>query len=236
MRQRASVARLSDEVLVLHPSILKVFMLEERADRFVILEKATRFGVGQSAYEIDRALEGGSLNPGLILRDAGDFNLGPVKLVGVVYTNDALLFTPLGQRILAIYAEHSRVHEVLQRVNEALPNLMAQLGVGLMPSNLTKSAAEATAIARNYVMAMVRSPDVSVDHVSLNQASRIWEVGGAYRTFPFARSRRFKLQVDAKDGAVIGFSAIPKPSLAPVIVGIVVILGTLGFALFLFLR
>lgn len=232
MHQQPSAMKLTEEVLVLHPGILKVFMLEERADRFVVVEESARPGVGQLAYEVDQSLKSGALNPARILEAAAEFNknLGVPRLVGVLYGNGGVMFTYTSPyRLLAICAEASRFHEALWTVNGALPTLMGELEVGLMPVDYVKSAAEAAEIARNYVATAGKSPEVSVDEVTLNQARRMWEIRGSHRTFPFARSRRFQLQLGAQNGVVMGFVSTPKPSLAPLLTGIGVILGTLLF-------
>jgi len=237
MRQRVSEARLSDEILLLHPSVLKVFLLEERTDRFAIVEEAARVGVGQSVYEINHSLESGSLNPSRVLAGAADSNLGDARLVGVLYSGEAILFTRIGrQRVLAICAEPARFHEVLQTVSEALPSLMQELGAGSMPVGRAKSATEATEIARSYVSALVRSPDVSVDEVTLERTRSIWAIQGSYRPNPLARSRTFQLELDAVSGAVTGFVSVPRASLAPLVVGITIIAGTLLFAWLIFLN
>jgi hypothetical protein len=60
-------ARLTEEILGLHPSILKVFMLEERGGNLFVVEEAAKPGNGNLAYEIDESLRSGALTPLLIL-------------------------------------------------------------------------------------------------------------------------------------------------------------------------
>ncbi len=224
------MARLSDEVLLLHPSITKAFVLEENAGRFVIVEEASRAGVGRFAWDIDQSLASGSLNPTLILDGSADLKLGVPKLVGVIYSNEAVMFTRISaHRILALCAEPYGFDEAMQNVNQALPTLMEASWARLNPVTNPKCAAEAAAIARNYVAAVIRTPDVSIDEVTLHQANRIWEIQGSYRSIPFARSRRFQLQLGSQDGAIIDFVSPQRPSLAPLLTGTTVILGTLFF-------
>jgi len=224
--------RLSDEVLLLHPSILKAFVLEENAGRFVIVEEAARAGVGGSVWDIDRSSASRSLNPALILGGSADLKLGVPKRVGLVYSNEAVMFTRIGAHtILAICAEPFGFDEAMQSVNQALPTLMVASWARLNPVTNPKSAVEAAEIARNYVIAVVRTPDVSIDEVTLHQANRMWEIQGSYRSIPFARSRRFQLQLGSENGAIIGFVSPQRPSLAPLLTGSIVILGTLFFLL-----
>jgi hypothetical protein len=230
MRQAPSVARLSDAVLKLHPSILRVFILEERTDRFVIAEEAARASGGWFARDIDQSLASGSLNALQILGGPADLILGVPKLVGVLYSNEAVIFTRVdANRILAICTEPSGFEEALQSVNRALPTLTERPELRHTPATTPKSAGEAAEIARNYVATLIKTPDVSIDEVTLNQTGRIWEIQGLYRSMPFARSRRFQLQLGSENGAIMGFVSPQRPSLAPLVTGITIILGTLFF-------
>lgn len=90
------------------------------------------------------------------------------------------------------------------------------------------SAAEATNIARNYVTTMARTPAVCIDEVTLHETSRMWKVQGSYRSNPFARSRSFQLQLGAENGLIMAFTpSPPRQPLAPLLTGIVVIVGVL---------
>lgn len=104
----------------------------------------------------------------------------------------------------------------------------------IMPVASSKSAAEAAEIARNYVVALAKSPDVSIDGVTLSEAQELWEVQGSYRCMPFARSRRFQLQLRQGNGGITWFTSPPRPSLAPLVTGIGVIIGILIFMFWLF--
>lgn len=240
MYEQPSAAKLTDEVLDLYPSILKVFLLEARAGRLVVVEESVRPGFEVLPHDVDQALMSGTLDPLPIFDAAAQFNanLGVPKLVGILYRDTGLILAHITSfRLLAICVEVSGFHEVLQILDKALPNLMIDVQARLMPVNYVRSAAEATEIARNYVAAVGKSPEVSVDEVALNQEKRIWEIRGSHRTFPFARSRRFQLQIGTQNGVVMGFFSTPRPSLAPLLAGIIVILGTLLFLVwFLFLN
>jgi hypothetical protein len=223
------MARLSDEVLALHPSISKVFVLEEDAHGFLVAEEATRDGEGWVDSVLDQSLANGSLNPALILGNSGGLNWGVPKLVGLLYPNEAVMFARIGaHRILGIRCTPTGFDEALQTVNQTLPALM-ELTVTHVPTTDSKSAAEAAEIARTYVANVIKTPDVSIDEVNLIQVRSMWEIHGCYRSIPFARSRRFQLYLRSDNGAVMGFASPPRPSLAPLLIGISVILGTLAF-------
>ena len=223
------MSRLSDSVLTLHPSILKVFILEETVGRFTVVEEAARGDVAANFGVIDQSLLRGSLNPASVLGNS-DLNLGPPRLVGAIYGNGAVMFAGLGgKRILAICALPTKFEEALQNVSQALPALLESPRAEGIGSAAPKSAAEAAEIARSYVAAVIRTPDVSVDDVNLHQPDRLWVIQGAFRSNPFARSRRFQLQLGSEDGSVVTFASLERTSLTPLIIGVMLILGTLFF-------
>ena len=228
MRQ-AWGGRLIDEILLLHPSIIKVFILEERTDRFMVVEERARAGVGHFVNDIDRSLASGTLNPAL-LDNSVDLSLGPPRLVGVLYSKEGVLFSRISaQTVVAISTEPSDFDEVLQIVSRALPTLIGQSRSRSFPEANPISAAEATETARNYVAAVVKSPDISIDEATLHRDSQTWNIQGSFRSMPFARSRRFQLQLGSGNGAVVRFIVLPTTSIAPLLTGIGVIVGTLFF-------
>ena len=234
MPQVPPAPKLSDEILALHPSIAKAFILEASGDQFIIVEESTRADIGPFDYDIDLSLTSGSLNPALILDRSSDLNLGAPRLVGVLYGEEAVIFSRIGARkILAISAEPSSFDETMQSVNRILPSLIERWGTSLREDKASKSAAEAAEIARNYVAAVVKSPDVYIDEVTLDHTRRVWEIQGSYRSIPFARSRRFRLQLGCENGAIMGFFSPPRPSLVPLLTGISIILGALAFLVWL---
>ena len=224
--------RLTDEVLVLHPSILKVFMLEERDGKLFVVEESAKPGDGKLAYEIDESLRSGALTPLLILGAATEFNknLSVLRLVGFLYANGGVIFTRISEeRLLAICTEASRFHEAMQILNGAILSLIRELATPLRPAGYVKSAEGAEEITRTFVARASRSSQVSVEEVILNQTRRIWEIRGSNRSSALTRSKKFQLQLDAETGAVIGFTSTPRPSLVPLLAGIGIAVGTLIF-------
>jgi len=228
--------RLTDEVLALHPGILKVFMLEERDGKLLVVEESAKPGNGKLAYEIDESLRSGALTPLLILGAATEFNKNSstLKLVGFLYGNGGVIFAHITEdRLIAICTDASRFHEAMQTLNGALPSLIRELTPPLRPGGYVKSAEGAEEITRTYVARASKASEVSVDEVTLNQTRRMWEIHGSHRSSPLTRSRKFQLQLDAETGAVVGFTSTPRPSLAPLFAGIGVVVGTLLFLIWL---
>ena len=228
--------RLTDEVLALHPGILKVFMLEERDGKLLVVEETAKPGNGKLAYEIDESLRSGALTPLLILGAATEFNKNSstLKLVGFLYGNGGVIFTHITEdKLIAICTDAPRFHEAMQTLNGALPSLIRELAPPLRPGGYVKSAEGAEEITRTYVARASKASEVSVDEVTLNQTRRMWEIHGSHRSSSLTRSRKFQLQLDAETGAVIGFTSTPRPSLAPLFAGIGVVVGTLLFLIWL---
>jgi hypothetical protein len=126
-----------------------------------------------------------------------------------------------------------RVRQGIAYVNDALTSIAEAPLVVMMSGATPISAAVAAEIARNYVVAVTRTSDVSVDEVTLLQSNGVWAVSGCHRSTPFARSRRFQLQLNAEDGAVTFFVSAPGPSLAPLVAGISIIVSSLIFLIWL---
>ena len=228
--------RLTEEVLALHPGILKVFMLEERDGKLLVVEETAKTGNGKLAYEIDESLRSGALTPLLILGAATEFNKNSstLKLVGFLYGNGGVIFAHITEdRLIAICTDASRFHEAMQTLSGALPSLIRELAPPLRPGGYVKSAEGAEEITRTYVARASKASEVSVDEVTLNQTRRMWEIHGSHRSSSLTRSRKFQLQLDAETGAVIGFTSTPRPSLAPLFAGIGVVVGTLLFLIWL---
>jgi hypothetical protein len=228
--------RLTEEILVLHPGILKVVMLEERDGKLGVVEEAAKPGNGKVAYEIDESLRSGALTPLLILGAATEFNKNSsiLKLVGFLYGNGGVILARITEdRLLAICTEPSRFHEAMQTLNGALPSLVRELATSLSSAGYVKSAEGAEAIARSYVARASKSSQVLVEEVTLNQTRHTWEIRGSHRSSPLSRSKKFQLQLEAETGAVIGFASTSRPSLAPLLAGIGVVVGTLLFLIWL---
>ena len=228
--------RLTDEVLALHPGILKVFMLEERDGKLLVVEETAKPGNGKLAYEIDESLRSGALTPLLILGAATEFNKNSstLKLVGFLYGNGGVIFAHITEdKLIAICTDAPRFHEAMQTLNGALPSLIRELAPPLRPGGYVKSAEGAEEITRTYVARASKASEVSVDEVTLNQTRRMWEIHGSHRSSLLTRSRKFQLQLDAETGAVVGFTSTPRPSLVPLFAGIGVVVGTLLFLIWL---
>lgn len=211
-------------------------MLEERGGNLFVVEEAAKPGNGNLAYEIDESLRSGALTPLLILGVATEFNknTSKLKLVGFLYANGGVIFTQITEeRLLAICTETSHFHEAMQTLNGTLPSLIRELATPPTPAGYVKSAENAEAIARTYVARASKSSQVLVEEVTLNQTRHMWEIRGSHRSSPLSRSKKFQLQLEAETGAVIGFASTSRPSLAPLLAGIGVVVGTLLFLIWL---
>ena len=80
---------LTQDILSLHQGIGEAFILEERAGRFVVVEKTARDNAEKLSNIIDESTESSSLGLWLITGAAAQFRKtqGSPRLVGILYTD-----------------------------------------------------------------------------------------------------------------------------------------------------
>lgn len=145
---------LAEQILALHVGIREVLILEERGSHFIVTEEATSKGAANATGMVNQLTADAMLAPQLILGAAGRFSKTPesLRLVGLLYDQEGILFTYLNEdRLLAITTEPAGFSEVMQTVNDALPDLVKQLDVGARTMGAVKSVVDAGEIARTYV-------------------------------------------------------------------------------------
>lgn len=222
--------KLTEEVLVLHPSIQKAFILEERAGKLFAVEEASRVNGKPLAEDIDEALSDGTLTPALLIGAATQFSKysNTLKFVSVLYETGGVMFTTISEtRLLAIATEPSGFHQALENVSKSLPDLIKRRESGKRQPGTVKSAAEAEDIAKTYVTRAGNASNVSIEEVAFNEATGRWDVQGSYHR-SLAGSKKFHVELDAEQGAVMGFASTPDLASATRYVEIAAILGGLS--------
>jgi hypothetical protein len=200
--------KLTDEVLALHDGIRQVLILEDRNGEFVVTEKATKYEISKSPYDLEEATENAKLAPALILGAAGQFQRipGSLKLVGILYRNEGRMLTYLDEgRLLEIHTEPSSLYDAMRMVNETLPNLIKEHGIRTKGQGAIKSAAEAENIARTFIARTKRSTRVLINAISFRATDSRWEVKGYYSSTRLSRSKDFQLEMAAEDGTIVSF-------------------------------
>jgi len=185
---------LARSVLALHEGIREVFVLEEGAGQYVVVEEATRGGLSLLSESLHEVRKHAHLIPALILGGAAQFtgDSNGLKLMGILYQNGGVIFTRLGEKkILALSTSPESLYSVMEKVNGSLPGLLERESGERAP--VVKSAAEADDIARSYLASRLRG-SIFVDDVS-------------YRSSRWAYSKRFQVELDADTGSVLRFAS-----------------------------
>src|SRR5208283_4527132 len=198
---------LARRVLALHEGIREVFVLEEGAGQYVVVEKATRGGLSLLSECLHEVRKHAHLIPALILGGADQFTGDPngLKLMGILYQKGGVIFTHLGEKkLLALSTSTESLYSVMEKVNGSLPGLLEHESGERAP--VVKSAAEADDIARSYLAPRVRG-SIVVDDVSYREADQRWMVWGSYRPSRWAYSQRFQVELDADTGSVLRFAS-----------------------------
>jgi hypothetical protein len=198
---------LARSVLALHEGIREVFVLEEGAGQYVVVEEATRGGLSLLSESLHEVRKHAHLIPALILGGAAQFtgDSNGLKLMGILYQNGGVIFTRLGEKkILALSTSPESLYSVMEKVNGSLPGLLERESGERAP--VVKSAAEADDIARSYLASRLRG-SIFVDDVSYREADHQWRVWGSYRSSRWAYSKRFQVELDADTGSVLRFAS-----------------------------
>jgi len=208
---------LADHVLALHKDIHEVLILEDREGNHVVVGEASRKGVTLLADSMNVPSKKGLLAPMIILGSANQFGGQQSKLVGIEYEEAGLVLAPLSEsRLLAISTKPESLRDVWETVSAALPQLEQHaLEIPTAPGGVT-SAAEAENRARYFLTERYPrySSRIMVSEVSYRRVDEQWEVHGSFRSGIWSRSRRFLVEVDARDGSVKRFIVVPPPPLS----------------------
>ncbi|MGA2783791.1 MAG: hypothetical protein ABSF09_03730 [Candidatus Bathyarchaeia archaeon] len=198
---------LARSVLALHEGIREVFVLEEEAGEYVVVEEATRGGVSLLSESLHVVRKHAHLIPAVILGGAAQFTGDPssLKLMGILYQKGGVIFTHLGEKkLLALSTSPESLYSVMEKVNGSLPGLLEWESGERAP--VVKSAAEAEDIARSYLASRLRG-SIFVDDISYCEADHRWMVCGSYRPSRWAYSKRFQVELDADTGSVKRFAS-----------------------------
>jgi len=198
---------LSKDVLALHDGIQEVFILENRPGQYAVAEEATRSTslLSLSFHEVGNHAQ---IVPAVILGGAGQFTSEPdsLRLVGILYQRWGVIFTHLDEkRLLALSTSPESLYSVMERVNDSLPGLLKR--ERREEAADVKSAAEAEAIARSFLIGRLRG-SISVDEISYRGTDHQWLVHGSYRRSRWVFAKRFQVELDADNGSVMRFATI----------------------------
>lgn len=206
---------LTEQVLALHEGIREVYVLEERAGQFIVVEEAFRGHAATLPDEINEPTRNGALAPALILGAATQFSKTPgsLRTVGMLYTDVGIMLAYVDEdKLLTISTEPSSFSNAMQLVNDALPGLIKELETERKVPGAVKSVAEAGEIARTYVSQAGNASSVVISEITYRAANHLWEVHGTYRSSRVTPSKEFELEVDGDEGSIMSFKSLPSSS------------------------
>lgn len=228
---------LTQDVLALHKGIGEAVILEERSGRLALVEKAARDRTRTLSNIVEETTEGTALGPALILGTAAQFRKAHavLRLVGILYGDLGIILTSLAEnRLLAVRTENSSLGDAMKLLDDNLPGLIRRSETGAENLVAVKSAVEADNIARGYINSVNGSSRIFINEIAYQSESGSWVVRGTYKSSFIARSRRFELEIDEKDGAIFSFRSASSLS---VIFGIwlaaiLAMIGVVGWLLY----
>jgi hypothetical protein len=214
LQQRASTLALADHVLALHKDIDEVLVLEDKAGEYVVIGEASREGVTFLADNMNIASKPRLLAPMIILGSANQLGGQQSKLVGIEYQTAGLLFVPLDEnKLLALSTKSDSIQDVWQTIRTALPELQQRSHEVPVAFGAVTSTVEAEARARYFITERFprESSRITVGEVSFREPDQQWQVYGSFRARFWSLSRKFLVEIDARDGSVKRFVIVPPP-------------------------
>jgi len=141
---------LTQDILALHHGIDEAFILEERAGRFAVVEKAARGYAEGLSNIINNTTESSSLGLWLITGAAAQFRKtqGPLGLVGILYGDLGLILMNISEdRVLAVSTEPSSLGDAMILMDDQLPGLMKKSEIPAKNLRAVKSVVGAGGVA-----------------------------------------------------------------------------------------
>lgn len=203
---------LADEVLALHDAIRDVLIVENRAGDMHVIDQA-----GRIDYAFSEAMDGAGkdviIAPTMILGAASQVGRvrksGQLKLVGMLYAQLGAIFAPLDDNsYVMVTTSNENLPEIMKVIQEELPNVIRRrYPAEEVPA--IQSAVDVDEVVRSFfARTRISEPNqVQMDHAALNGNGHSWQVSGSYRPPHAIRSKRYRMELDARNGAVTKFEA-----------------------------
>jgi len=204
---------LAGEVLALHDAIRDVLVVENRAGDMHVIDQAERI-----APSFEESLEGAGKDsivaPTLILGAASHvgkvWRSGELSLIGMLYDQLGILCAPVDENTYLMATTSSQsLLEVSKTVHEALPSLIRKRFPAPSPLAVGSASDADQAVRSFFGNTRLSEPNqVHMDQAILNSADHSWQVSGSYRPTHALRSKHYRIELDAKTGAVTKFEAV----------------------------
>lgn len=231
---------LADQILVLHRDIHEVSIIEERVGNYTIVDEASKGGVTLLEDRISPASRQGLLAPMIILGTATQFGGQQSKLIGVEYENAGLVLASLTEnRLLLLSTKLEGLNDAMHTISAALPRLEQAAQHAPKTIREVSSAVQAENTTRSFLNEKFPHglSRVQIQEISYRESDNRWEVQGSHRPRIWNVPRKFKVEIDAHDGFVKGFTysyAYTSSSSPLMLIELVCILGAAVLAFLAF--
>jgi len=206
---------LADTVLSLHDAIREVIIVENRAGDLRIVDEATRNNHSLLDAANDRDREAFVVAPTMILGAASQVGkiqkAGELRLVGMLYGQLGVLCVGIDDdSYLMVTTSNEALAEVMRTLQGALPNLIRKPNFS-SERLVINSATEADQAVRSFFVTtrMCEPNHVQMVDAILNITEHSWQVSGSFRPAHAVRTKRYRIELDAKTGAVTKFQTQP---------------------------
>jgi len=199
--------KLAESILVLHPDILEVYIIEERDGQNVVKDEASKSGASLLADGMNQMGINAPLSPSIILGAAGQIlqESKPTRLVGILYAGGGVVMSRIDEStVFVVSTTPSSLFDVMRKIAESLPRITESRGTG----NVVNSAGEAEERAIAF---LTKKPpqrsysNVYVDEVIYESSDQLWSIRGWVQAR--VRRKRFVMSIAARDGAILRFSS-----------------------------
>ena len=206
---------LADTVLALHDTIREVIIVENRAGELRVVDQAARNGHSLLDAANDRDREAFVVAPTMILGAASQVGkiqkAGELRLVGMLYGELGVLCVGIDDdSYLMVTTSNESLAEAMSTLQRELPNLMRKPNFSSEKLAIN-SAIEADQAVRSFFVTtrMCEPNHVQMVDATLNVTEHSWQVSGSFRPTHAVRTKRYRIELDAKTGAVTKFQTQP---------------------------
>lgn len=203
---------LAEEVLALHDAIQDVLIVENQAGEMHVLERAGRQDTPFPEI-IDGPGKDSIIAPAMILGAASQVGKvrgsGQLRLVGMLYAQLGALFVPIEEdSYLMVTTSNENLLDVMKALQDALPKIRLNR-YSASEDLVIESALQVDQAVRSFFAnTRLSEPNqVHMDHANLNNNGLSWQVAGSYRPAHAIRSKRYRIELDARTGAITKFEA-----------------------------
>ena len=202
---------LAEEVLALHDAIREVTIVENRAGELHVTDRAGRNDRPLFDAENERERDVVVVAPTMILGAASQIGniqkAGELRLVGMLYKERGALFAPINEdSYLMVTTSNEALPDVMQTLQRQLPNLTRKTNFSSEKLAINSAIEADQAVRAFFANTRMCDPNhVQMDDAVLNTSEHSWQISGSFRPAHGVRTKRYRIELDARTGAVTKF-------------------------------